>query len=55
MNSPEIKDIVTDATAVEETYFETIKRLAALPTNEYERCRKSEAKRLEMRTSVLDN
>jgi putative DNA primase/helicase len=55
MTSPEITDIVNDATAVEETYFETIQRLAALPTHEYERCRKAEAKRLEMRTSVLDN
>ncbi len=55
MTSPEITDIVKDATAVEETYFETIQRLATLPTHEYERCRKDEAKRLNMRTSVLDN
>ena len=54
MVSPEITDIVKDAEAVGETYFESIKRLAALPTHEYERCRKDEAKRLNMRTSVLD-
>ena len=39
---------------MEETYFETIQRLAALPVNEYERARRSEAKRLDMRASVLD-
>ncbi len=55
MSSPEITDIVNDAETVAETYFESIKRLAALPTHEYERCRKDEAKRLEMRASVLDN
>ena len=55
MTSPEITGIVNDAEAVEETYFETIQRLAALSTLEYERCRKKEAKRLEMRASVLDN
>ena len=55
MTSPEITDIVNDAEAVGETYFETIQRLAALPIHEYERCRKEEAKRLSMRTSVLDN
>jgi len=54
MASPEITDIVNDAEAVAETYFESIKRLAALPTHEYERCRKAEAKRLDMRASVLD-
>ena len=54
MTSPEITDIVNDAKAVGETYSETIQRLAALPTHEYERCRKAEAKRLDMRTSVLD-
>ena len=54
MTSPEITDIVNDAKAVGETYFETIKRLAALPIHEYERCRKPEAKRLDMRVSVLD-
>ena len=50
-----VGETVESAETVEETYFETIQRLAALPTNEYERCRKSEATRLEMRTSVLDN
>ena len=54
MASPDITNIVNDATAVAETYFETIQRLAALPTNEYERCRKAEARRLDMRASVLD-
>ncbi len=54
MTSPEITDIVNDAKAVAETYFETIQRLAILPTHEYERCRKEEAKRLNMRASVLD-
>ena len=55
MTSPEITGIVNDAEAVEETYFEAIQRLAALSTLEYERCRKKEAKRLEMRAIVLDN
>ena len=55
MTSPEITGAVNDAETVEETYFETIQRLATLPTHEYERCRKEEAKRLEMRTGVLDN
>ena len=41
----EMTDIVNDAKEVAETYFETIQRLATLPTNEYERCRKAEAKR----------
>ncbi len=54
MTSPEIIDIVNDAKTVGETYFEAIQRLAALPIHEYERCRKAEAKRLDMRTSVLD-
>ena len=54
MASPDITGAVNDAETVVETYFETIKRLAALPTHEYERCRKAEAKRLDMRTSVLD-
>ncbi len=54
MTSPEITDIVNDAKTVGETYFEAIQRLAALPIHEYERCRKAEAKRLNMRTSVLD-
>ncbi len=55
MTSPEITDIVNDAEAVAETYFETIQRLAALPIHEYEHCRKAEAKRLDMRKGVLDN
>ena len=42
------------AETVEETYFETIQRLAVLSTHEYERCRKAEAKRLDMRAGVLD-
>ena len=54
MTSPEITDIVNDAKTVEETYFVTIQRLAALPIHEYERCRKAEARRLDMRASVLD-
>ena len=54
MTSPEITDIVNDAKAVGETYFEAIQRLAALPIHEYERCRKAEAKGLGMRASVLD-
>ena len=45
---------IEGAETVEETYFETIQRLAALSTHEYERCRKAEAKRLGMRASVLD-
>ena len=55
MTSPEITGAVAGAETVAETYFETIQRLATLPIHEYERCRKEEAKRLEMRTSVLDN
>ena len=54
MASPDITGAVNAAETVEETYYETIQRLAALPRNEYERCRKAEAKRLEMRASVLD-
>ena len=54
MTSPDITGAVNIAETVEETYFETIQRLAALPTHEYERCRKPEAKRLKMRASVLD-
>ena len=42
------------AETAEETSFETIQRLAVLSTLEYERCRKDEAKRLNMRASVLD-
>ncbi len=42
------------ADTAEETYFETIQRLAVLSTHEYEKCRKAEAKRLDMRKSVLD-
>ncbi len=49
-----VGELVDAAETVEETYFETIQRLAALPANEYERARKAEAKRLEMRTSILD-
>ena len=45
---------VERAETVKETYFETIQRLAVLPAHEYERCRKAEAKRLDMRTAVLD-
>ncbi len=54
MASPDITGAVNTAETVEETYFETIQRLAALPTHEYERCRKAEAKRLGMRAPVLD-
>ena len=49
-----VGEAVEGAEPVQETYFETIQRLAALPVNEYERCRKTEAKRLEMRATVLD-
>jgi len=55
MTSPEITGAVAVAETVAETYFEAIQRLAALPTHEYEQCRKDESKRLGMRTSVLDN
>ncbi len=51
---PSVSEAVESAETVEETYFETIQRLAALPIHEYERCRKKEAKRLKMRASVLD-
>ena len=50
----EVTEGIGQAGAYEEPFFETIKRLAKLPTVEYERCRKSEAKRLKMRASVLD-
>ncbi len=49
-----VGELVDAAETVEETYFETIQRLAALPVNEYEKVRKSEAKHLEMRATVLD-
>ena len=49
-----VGEAVKSAETVEETYFESIQRLAVLPTHEYERCRKPEAKRLKMRASVLD-
>ena len=49
-----VGELVGAAETVEETYYETIQRLAALPVNEYEKVRKAEAKRLEMRASVLD-
>ncbi len=49
-----VGEVVEGAETVEETYFETIQRLAVLSTHEYERCRKVEAKRLKMRASVLD-
>ena len=49
-----VGEAVERAETVKETYFETIQRLAALPTHEYERCRKPEAKRLSMRAPVLD-
>ncbi|MCH9000583.1 MAG: DUF3631 domain-containing protein, partial [Proteobacteria bacterium] len=51
---PSVSEAVESAETVEETYFETIQRLAVLPIHEYERCRKEEAKRLNMRASVLD-
>ena len=54
MTSPEITGAVNTAETVAETYFESIQRLATLPTIEYERCRKAEAERLDMRKSVLD-
>jgi putative DNA primase/helicase len=54
MADREVAGNVETAEPVEETYFETIQRLAALPTHEYERCRKAEAKRLDMRVAVLD-
>ena len=53
-NQPAATSTVNAPETVEETYFETIQRLAALPAHEYEQCRKSEAKRLGMRTPVLD-
>ena len=49
-----VDEAVDAAETVKETSFETIQRLAALSTLEYEQCRKAEAKRLNMRTSVLD-
>ena len=52
--SVSVGELVDAAETIEETYFETIQRLAALPVNEYEKVRKSEAKRLEMRATVLD-
>ena len=54
MASPDITGAVNTAETIEETYFETIQRLAALPVHEYELCRMPEAKRLKMRASVLD-
>jgi len=54
MVSPDITGTVNKAETIEETYFESIQRLAVLSTHEYERCRKAEAKRLDMRASVLD-
>ena len=44
-SSPAATSTVNAAEAAEETYFETIRRLAALPIHEYERCRKPEAER----------
>ena len=51
---PDTSTAIHTSETVEETYFETIQRLAALSTHEYERCRKAEAKRLDMRANVLD-
>jgi putative DNA primase/helicase len=54
MADSEIQKAVNASEAYEETLVETIKRLAELPSLDYERCRKQEAKRLDMRAPVLD-
>ncbi len=54
MADSEIQKAVTTSETYEEPLDEAIKRLAELPSMEYERCRKEEAKRLGIRTTVLD-
>jgi plasmid stabilization system protein ParE len=54
MADMEVKEGLSQAEGYEEPIAETIQRLADLPRAEYERVRKAEAKRLNMRVSVLD-
>ena len=54
MADSEIQKAVSASENYEEPIVETIKRLAELPSIEYERCRKEEAKRLSMRATALD-
>ena len=54
MADMEVEEGLGQAESYEEPIAETIRRLAELPCAEYERVRKAEAKRLNMRVSVLD-
>ena len=54
MADMEVQEGLDLAEGYEETIVETIQRLADLPPVEYERARRSEAKRLGMRASALD-
>ncbi len=54
MADMEVKEGLGQSEGYEEPMAEAIQRLAELPRAEYERVRKAEAKRLNMRVSVLD-
>ncbi len=54
LGADEDREFTDDAKPHNESLVATIKRLAELPPIEYEQCRKPEARRLGMRTSVLD-
>ena len=55
VDSPTIKDVIADAPEYRESIDAAVNRLAALTPAEYEQCRKGEAKKLEVRTSWLDD